>query len=311
MPGETGKGSAVTNRSSQKARLAFNPGLPSIADSRPLLQELADSLFSVIFPTSCSICSGEVASARGLGVCRDCWSKVASWEGTCCERCGLPIISERAADSAQTLCGACRADDRSFNLARIFGIYRGNLRLLILQLKFRRRERLGKRLGALLAHPWGKLDSFVEDESALIVPVPLFQSRERERGFNQAHRLADGLRHRVAKSPGGRKLRVEAGVLIRTRPTLPQTGLKYTARKENVRGAFAVARPESLQGHQVVLVDDVMTTGATLSACAKALKKGGAGKVFALALARATPQFPDIGGFAEATSIDEIGRDWT
>jgi len=294
----------------QKARLAFNSSLPLIADCRPLLRELTDSLFSVVFPTSCSICSGEVASASGLGVCRDCWSKVESWEGTCCERCGLPIISERAADSAQVLCGACHAGDRSFDLARVFGIYRGNLRLLILQLKFRRRERLGKRLGAFLERPWEKLKSFVEGESPLIVPVPLFQSRERERGFNQARRLTEGLSHQVAKLPGGRRLRVEAGLLIRTRPTLPQAGLRYKARKGNVQGAFGVPRPESLRGRQVVLVDDVMTTGATLSACAKALKKGGASKVFALALARATPQFPDFGELPEVTGVDEFAHDW-
>ncbi|MEJ2007389.1 MAG: ComF family protein, partial [Acidobacteriota bacterium] len=236
--------------------------------------------------------------------------KVESWEGISCQRCGLPVISERAADSVQVLCGACRAGDRGFDLARAFGIYRGNLRLLILQFKFRRRERLGKRLGALLVHAWEKLESSVEDKSPLLVPVPLFRSRERERGFNQARRLAEELSRLVAKSPGGRKLRVEEGLLIRKRPTLPQAGLKYAARKENVRGAFGVAGPGSLQDRQVVLIDDVMTTGATLSACAKALKKGGAGKVFALALARATPQFPDSGDWPVMTGVDEFGHDW-
>jgi len=101
------------------------------------------------------------------------------------------------------------------------------------------------------------------------------------------------------------------GLLIRTRATVPQTGLKFQARKENVRGAFAVAKPGAVQGRQVVLVDDVMTTGATLSACAGALKKAGAGSVFALAMARATSQFPDVEGLQETTGIDEFGRDWT
>jgi ComF family protein len=292
-------------------RLAFISGLPSIAQCRPLFRELADSLFSVVFPTRCSICNAEVTRADGLGVCRDCWSRIEAWRGISCERCGLPIVSERAADSAQVMCGACRTSDFAFDLARSFGIYRGHLRLLILQLKFGRRERLGRRLGVLLGRPWEKLELMVGDEPPLIVPVPLFRSRERTRGFNQARLLAEGLRYELSKLGAGKKVRIETRLLVRTRATLPQAGLKLQARKENVRGAFSVANPEPVQGRQVVLVDDVMTTGATLSACASALKKCGAGRVFALALARATPQFPDTQGLPQATVVDEFGRDWT
>lgn len=284
--------------------------MPKSAHCRLLLQELADSLFSVVFPTSCSICGGEVATASGLGVCRNCWRGVEPWEGICCERCGLPIVSERAADGARVLCGTCRAGDPPFDLARTYGIYRGNLRQLILQLKFRRRERLGRRLGALLGSVWRTFDGFGDERPLLIVPVPLFRSRERERGFNQARLLAEGLRNHLAKSPSGARARVETGLLIRTRPTLPQTGLKYGARKKNVHGAFAVVNPERVRGCQFVLVDDVMTTGATLSACASALKKGGAERVFALAMARATPQFPDTEPLPAAMGVDEFGRGW-
>lgn len=286
-------------------------GLPFIPSYRPLLQELADSLFAVVFPTQCFICGGEVASARGLRVCRACWSQVESWEGISCERCGLPVVSEHAVDAAHVLCGACRASEPSFDLARTFGIFRGNLRLLILQLKFRRQERLGKRLGGMLVQAWTKLGLLAEGETPVIVPVPLFHARERERGFNQSRLLADGLRHRLGTLPGGRKVKVDTRLLVRTRATLPQTGLKVQSRKENVRGAFEVAKPDLVQGRQVVLVDDVMTTGATLSACAAVLKKRGAASVYALALARATPQFPDTDRWSHTAGVDEFGRDWT
>jgi ComF family protein len=209
------------------------------------------------------------------------------------------------------LCGACRSSDSSFDLARAFGIYRGNLRLLILQLKFQRRERLGGRLGALLTHAWGKLAGLVDGESLLIVPVPLFRLRERERGYNQAQLLAEGLKHSLGRTPAGKKMRVDPGVLVRNRATLPQAGLKLQARKENVRNAFEVVKPELVAERQVILVDDVMTTGATLLACAAALKKQGAAKVYALAMARATPQFPDTEGLPHLTGVDEVGRDWT
>jgi ComF family protein len=285
--------------------------LPSNSHRRSLIQELTGSLFAVVFPTRCSICNGEVAGAGGLGVCHDCWAQVEAFEGISCERCGLPIVSERAAEAAQVLCGACRAGEPPFDLARGYGIYRGNLRLLILQLKFHHRERLGRRLGVFLAHGWRKLDGSCASAPLLIVPVPLFRLRERERGFNQARLLAEGLRNRLGTMPGATKAKIASGLLVRTRATLPQTRLKIQARKENVRGAFAVVKPELVQGRQIVLVDDVMTTGATMSACAEALKKAGAAKVYALSVARATPQFPDTEGLSPSAGVDEFGRHWT
>lgn len=244
-------------------------------------------------------------------MCCECWAHVEAWEGIACERCGLPIVSERAADATQVFCGACRANEPSFDLARAFGIYRGNLRLLILQLKFRRRERLGRRLGARLSRTWMKFGVLNGVEPLLIVPVPLFHLRERERGFNQARLLAEGLKGGIEKLPGERDVQIRAGLLLRTRATLPQAGLKIQARKDNVRGAFAVAKPKSVVGRHIILVDDVMTTGATLSACAGVLKKCGASKVYALAMARATPQFPDTGVWPQSTGVDGFGRDWT
>ncbi len=193
----------------------------------------------------------------------------------------------------RVLCGECRTSPGKFDVARAFGVYRGVLRALILQLKFYRRERLGKRLGQSLARVWEQVRVFEGEQAPLLVPVPLFHRRERERGFNQARLLAKGLTHRLSAGQRKKKVIIAAGVLQRTRETLPQSGLGARARRENVRGAFKVTDRERIQGRDVVLVDDVMTTGATFSACSRALKQAGAGKVYALAMARATPQFPD------------------
>lgn len=247
----------------------------------------------------------------GLGVCRRCWSALEPWEGTCCGRCGLPIVSRQLDESEPVLCGQCRTHNPDFDVARSFGVYRGNLRALILQLKFHRRERLGRRLGAYLALAWERVEVFQAEQRPLLVPVPLFRSRERQRGFNQARLLAEGLARHLSKGRGKKRLRVAAHVLARTRQTRPQVGLKPSERRENVRGAFTAIKPECLQGRQVVLVDDVMTTGATLSACARALKQGGARTVFALALARSTAQFPDTSDPQAASNVDEPSRDWT
>ena len=186
-------------------------------------------------------------------------------------------------------------------MARSYGLYARNLRKAILQLKFHGREYLGHRLGALLARAW---EALPETDSAIVAPVPLHPSRKRERGFNQAELLARGLVRSLRKEESG--LRLVAGSLRRTRATVPQVGLSVSARRENVSGVFSVGRPEDVRNRTVVLVDDVMTTGATLSACAAALKRAGAARVLALSLARATPQFPDMGGLDLPSPIDEF-----
>jgi ComF family protein len=158
-------------------------------------------------------------------------------------------------------------------------------------LKFHGRDNLGHRLGALLEQAWKALP---EPESDIVVPVPLHASRRRERGFNQAELLAEGLVRRLRKEARFHRLRLMRGSLQRIRATVPQVGLSVAARRDNVNGVFSVARPEVVRKRTVVVVDDVMTTGMTLSACAAALKRAGASRVMALSLARATPQFPDM-----------------
>ena len=276
---------------------------------------MADSIFTVIFPTSCSLCHNELAEAGTLDICRDCWAALEPWSGPACSHCGLPLASERTLDATVSLCSQCRLEEFDFDRARSYGLYAGKLRAAILQLKFRRRERLGKKLGALMALSW---DSLVEDRDAspmVLVPVPLHHSRQRERGFNQAELLAHGLSRTLARRLDKTRRRAipraEIRCLLRTRATVSQTGLTVPQRRENVRGVFAVSRPERIRDREVIVVDDVMTTGATLSACAGALKKAGAQRVMGLTLARATPQFPDLDVAEDVQALDDSGRDWT
>lgn len=165
---------------------------------------------------------------------------------------------------------------------------------------------MGKRLGGLMASTWEGIDAASVDETAMLVPVPLHRSRERERGFNQAELLAHGLSVALARSQGEQAPRVEARALRRTRATPPQTGLSLSARRENVRGVFAVSDAARVRDRAIVLVDDVMTTGATVSACARALKDAGARVVAAFTLARATPQFGDSGSGNASAVVDDF-----
>ena len=208
-----------------------------------------------------------------------------------------------------TLCGRCRQGKYKFDLARSYGVYSGNLRRAILQLKFQGRMGLGPRLGGLLTRGW---DCLPETTSALVIPVPLHSVRRRERGFNQAEVLAKGLLRKLRKQGKCEGVRYLPNALRRTRATAPQVGLSEAARRENVRGVFSVERTGDVCNRTVVIVDDVMTTGATLSACAAALKRAGAEQVLALSLARATPQFPDITAAPEAdVDLDGFGHDST
>jgi ComF family protein len=204
----------------------------------------------------------------------------------------MPFASGILTYAAQPLCGVCRRNEYHFDRARSYGLYSGPLRAAVLQLKFHGRERWGGKLGALLIHPWRDARESLKESPPILAPVPLHRSRERERGFNQAELLARGLLRELKRSKSGARPRFDSECLRRVKATSPQSGLDRRARLENVRQVF-VANAERVRGHDVVLIDDVMTTGATVSACARALKQAGAGQVTALTLARATPQFPD------------------
>jgi len=252
-----------------------------------------------VFPTDCLLCEQELEQPGGASICARCWESFQPWAGPRCECCGLPFASERAVESLELFCGFCRQAEQQFDMARSYGLYNGNLRKAILHLKFHGREGLAKRLGALLVRPF---EALPELDSALVAPVPLHFLRRRQRGFNQAELLARGLVRALHREAPG--LQLEKDLLRRVRATPPQVGLSVSARRENVRGVFSAPQPDRVRDRTVILIDDVMTTGATLSACAAILKRAGASRVLALSLARATPQFP----YSQSTALDELGH---
>ncbi len=198
-----------------------------------------------------------------------------------CTRCGLPFEANLPASGGH-LCGLCRLAPPAFDVARSFGVYEGDLRRLIHLLKYDGMRPLAKALATKMASLVPRLGA-VE----LVVPVPLHRSRRWSREFNQAELLARELSRLVGIPcrPGG---------LRRVRSTSPQAGLSHRQRRENVRGAFAATDAACIKGRRVLLVDDVMTTGATLNACARVLKVAGARYVGSLTLARAKRRLVDV-----------------
>jgi ComF family protein len=195
-----------------------------------------------------------------------------------CISCRTPFLNSFPLD-LEGRCGLCRSGLRAFDAAYSFGAYAGALRELLHLLKYRSMESLAEPLAQLL------LRSLPRDEAFdCIVPVPLHWRRQWDRGFNQAELLA----RRLSRSTGI----PTRNALRRVKPTATQAGLSQTARRRNMMQAFICRRPDAVSGKRVLLVDDVMTTGTTAAACARALKGAGASRVALLTVARADRRLP-------------------
>jgi ComF family protein len=212
-------------------------------------------------------------------VCRACWSAVRPVTPPACHVCGQPLPSWRTISAAAERCAACRRRPPAFDRGAVACDYADVLRAIVHAFKYDGRRSLALPLGRLL-HAAGHA---VLDGADAVVPVPLHPWKRMRRGFNQAADLARTLG--VPVRP----------VLRRSRATRTQAGLTPRERRRNVAGAFALAgwpwraRRAWVENQTLVLVDDVMTTGATFDACARVLKAAGAREVRTLTLARALP----------------------
>ena len=205
--------------------------------------------------------------------------------GGTCAICGERLFSSHAqlTDAGAPRCGLCRRIEPPFVRAVAYGSYDGGLRELIHLLKYASVRPAANVLGRMLAEAIEELAPDFQSESVTVVPVPLHRSRIRQREFNQAETIARFAMKLMAEPE---RFTLCAGALERRRETLSQTGLTSHQRRENVRGAFAVAHPEVVKGHEVLVVDDVYTTGATVSECARVLRRAGATKVWVATVAR-------------------------
>jgi ComF family protein len=232
---------------------------------------LVDPVLALVFPSPCPGCGQAVDRPTRGPLCRPCWTSLPRHRGTLC-RCGFPLPPGLAGP-----CGRCRRGLGPFARGASLGPYEGTLRLLVHELKFRARRRVAQRLAEALL---GADDVRAALAGAqVLVPVPLHPRRRRERGFNQSALLASAL----ARPLG---LRVVEDALARREDTLPQTGLSAAERRANVARAFVVRRRPAVAGRIVVLVDDVLTTGATARACARSLVSAGAAEVRLVTVAR-------------------------
>ncbi|HWW63651.1 MAG TPA: ComF family protein [Sphingomonadaceae bacterium] len=236
-----------------------------------LLPTLAMRLLSLALPPRCPGCGAVTRADHSF--CVTCWSALDFLGAPCCACCGEPFLHDRGPEAR---CGACLADPPAFDHARAAVSYGDIARHIALRLKYGGRPGLAETIAR-------RLDRLVEhgEPDPIVIPVPLHRWRIWRRGYNQAALIAQALARRHG-------FRVELDLLHRTRATPVLRGLGPTGRKKAVRGAFAVAanRRTLLAGRPVLLIDDIYTTGATANACARALKRAGAGQVGLLCWAR-------------------------
>ena len=246
--------------------------------ARRLPRSLGRRLLDLVLPPVCVACHMPVATPHGL--CAGCWGRLRPIERPYCERLGIPFGYDLGpgALSAEAI-----ADPPVFDRARAAVLYEDVAREIVQGLKYHDRTELARFVGQMTARAGRELTA----EADVIVPLPLHRRRLWTRRFNQAALIA----HEVGRIA---EVAVDVSALQRVRATRPQVGLTERERAENVRGAFRVeaVHRAAIEGRRVVLVDDVLTTGATVSAATRALKRAGAARVDVLTFARVAPGGP-------------------
>ncbi len=234
-----------------------------------LLSVLAD----LLFPRACSGCGGPVHEASRY-FCWDCLAGLDVIHQPFCRLCGDPADGALEGDY---LCSACLSHPPAFDLARSALRYRGILQNALHNFKYNGATWLSRDFGMFLAACHRAHYSALSID--LLLYVPLFPTKERERSYNQAGLLAHELSAQIGGPPVKR-------LLVKLLPTPTQTHLTAGARRANVRDTFAIRKKKAVAGRRILLVDDVMTTGATVHECARMLKEAGADKVYVLTVAR-------------------------
>jgi ComF family protein len=236
-------------------------------------------LSEVIFPSQCLGCAEILHPFAGQMFCSICNDRVKFIKGSMCSICGTTFPDSPAESH---LCGDCLEKRPYFSLARAVFSYEDIILNAIHKFKYKRNMSIGEMLASFMAGFY--FPDIVYTDYYLIIPVPLHVKRLRERGFNQSLILARVIGEK-------QKIPVNFSLLKRHKFTSTQTGSNKKERKQNIKGAFEVTDKKEINGKNIILIDDVYTTGATANECAKTLIKAGAQKVSVLTMARVLPNY--------------------
>jgi ComF family protein len=273
---------------SNSGSLAFDLTPPGISRWRAVVRVLrspVDAITCALLPASCVLCGSSLPRLSTAPICDVCWTEFPVGSSDVCTRCGDSLTAP-GGQPVSRLCRACRLVPPPFERAVSFGVYQGRMRDAIHALKYDRIYPIARGLGSRVAAAIAGISGEAPSEM-LVVPVPLHRSKYRQRGFNQARLLAREALRFLGKSHPEWHLTLAPGTLMRLRMTESQAGLSSRQRRQNVRGAFSVSDKAAVDGRHILLIDDIMTTGATARSAAQALLRAGAKSVWVATLARA------------------------
>jgi ComF family protein len=253
---------------------------------------LAD-ITHVFLPSDCRLCGAPMLTLGSVRVCEPCIARATAQQDILCSRCGDALGMESARFAAGlgiSECTLCRLAPPDFAKAVAFADYDHEMRDLLHLLKFTRRQQIAEAvLGERLAAAILKLRSLTA-EDLLVVPVPLFAARQRDRGFNQSQLLAQAALKRLRKLDPTWRLTLNTTAMQRIKDTRALYELNPAQRRRNLKGAFRIADPQAIAGREILLIDDIMTTGATARECSRTLLRAGAAKVWVATAAKAQPE---------------------
>ena len=234
-----------------------------------LLRDMYETAITFLYPAECRVCEEFLGATSIPYICNDCWKDIQFLEPPWCDICGTPGIDG--------LCDECATTPPRYGKLRSIAFYQTTLQQAIHFFKFEKKKVLARYLTQLLnAHI--PLDCPIA-EYDLILPVPIHKKRLRERGFNQATLLANG----IAKAEG---VPILTNTLVRKRHTVAQSSLDREARQQNLTGAFEIQNPETIRGKRLLIFDDVFTTGATIREAVSELWTADPAEIDVLTLAR-------------------------
>jgi ComF family protein len=269
---------------------------------------------NAVWPSDCRLCGGPMISLSRAMVCEACVARVEAQDelsNLLCSRCGDALGMESARFAlamGTTECTMCRLAPPEFARAVAYAEYDAEIREMLHLLKFEGvREVATGLLGDWLANAVLKLEGQSARE-LVVIPVPLFSGRERSRGFNQSKLLAEAALKRLRKLRRTWKLELDTTSLARVKDTRALFTMQPHERRRNLRGAFRVVDAEAIKGREVLLIDDIMTTGATARECARVLQRAGAAKVWVATVAKAQPESVRVlrgDGFGEFSETSE------
>lgn len=245
-----------------------------------MVKYIKEGLLNLIFPLDCRICEKPIRESKGYSICEDCFKDIKLIDRPYCVKCGKPFLisTDLFKQDREILCVDCKRKKYSFEFARSVGVYHGILKECIHLFKYYGEKKLAGPLGKLLIDYLVKNQEF-KKVIDLIIPVPLHKNDLKGRGFNQSILLSRTIGNYFS-------IPVKEEILIKKKLTSSQVNLSKKEREKNILRAFSVERTEEIKDKNILILDDIFTTGSTVEECARELKKAKARNIFVLTLAR-------------------------